>query len=361
MKKSFFIAGLITVLAVLWIGSGLLNAPDPAPAPLNGAAAPPVMQVRVETLQAANITEDVTMTGRTQASRRVQLRSEVAGQLQALERRRGDRVDGEEIIARIDQGNRAARVEEAQRRLNQREIEYNAARQLAAEGHTSRVRLAQAHADMEAARATLTDAQLQLAHTEIRAPFDSIIFRQHVEIGDYVGIGDPLFTLVDLDPLEIRGFVTERDITRIRPGVPVTARLAGGATAEGTVTYIAPAADEDTRTFAVEISLPNGGGALVDGLTAEVRIPLAPQPAHRISPAVLTLNDDGQVGVKTVDAASRVEFVPVRIVSDHPDHMWVAGLPETARVITVGQEFVRPGQTVNAIERDDEQAEAASQ
>ena len=121
---------------------------------------------------------------------------------------------------------------------------------------------------------------------------------------------------------------------------------------EGFVSYVAPAANPETRTFAIEVTIDNPDNKIVEGMTVEIYLPMPEQQLHKISPSILSLNDDGQIGVKTLDDQNVVSFVPVQIVADKADYMLIDGLPETARVITVGQDFVVGGQTVEPTESD---------
>lgn len=179
-----------------------------------------------------------------------------------------------------------------------------------------------------------------------------MIFDQVIEVGDYVSVGDTMFTIVDMETIDLVVFVSERNISRIRLGHEATAEFYNGDIVSGIVSYIAPVADQATRTFRVEISTPNPDYSIRDGLTAKVRISVEEQKAHKISPSVLSLNDVGQIGVKIVVTPNRVQFVPVTILSDTSDHMWILGLPDNVRLITVGQDFVSPGQTVQPIVAD---------
>ena len=121
----------------------------------------------------------------------------------------------------------------------------------------------------------------------------------------------------------------------------------------GTIRYVAPVADEATRTFQVELEIDNSDGSLRAGGTAELRIPAEQVLAHRISPSLLTLDDAGNVGIKIVNGGGEVEFVVADVALSTSDGIWIVGLPETATIITVGHGFVAPGSVVNAVaERD---------
>ena len=351
MKKSYLVALLITAGAALWVASGMVGdkGQETAPAPDAAPAEHETLRVQVRDSAAQTVTAQVTVTGRTEAHRRVEIRSELAGQVEAIVVEKGGVVKEGDVIARLEVRDRRARAAEARERVKQREIEYNAAKELQAKGFNSRVRLAQSSAELEAARAELKRTELDLANTEIRAPFDGVIADQMIEVGDYAEIGKILFSIVDLDPIEMTGFVTEKQVASIAAGAEVDVRLLDGREARGILSYIAPSADPATRTFRIEAAVPNPERAIVEGMTATLRIPMNPVKAHSITPSTLTLDDTGRVGIKAVDENGVVEFMPVIIVADEADGMWVAGLPERLRIITVGQEYAAPGQTVKAV------------
>jgi multidrug efflux system membrane fusion protein len=351
MKKSYIIALLITAGATLWVVSGMFSgkadettaAPDAAPA--EHAA----LQVQVRDSTAQTVTAKVTVTGRTEAHRRVEIKSELAGPVEAIVVEKGGVVKEGEVIARLAVRDRQARAAEARERVKQRDIEFNAAKELQAKGFNSRVKLAQSSAELEAARAELKRTELDLANTEIKAPFDGVIADQMIEVGDYAEVGKTVFSIVDLDPIEMTGFVTEKQVASIAAGAEVDVRLLDGRETQGILSYIAPSADPATRTFRIEAAVPNPERAIVEGMTATLRIPMKPVKAHRITPSTLTLDDTGRVGIKAVDGAGTVAFMPVIIIADEADGMWVAGLPDTVRIITVGQEYAAPGQAVKAV------------
>ena len=236
-----------------------------------------------------------------------------------------------------------AQLREAQALMKQREIEFNAADKLSKKGFQSETARAQARAQLEAAQAQLERIQVELAKTKIAAPFAGVIEAKNVEPGDFAQVGTALIHLVDLDPMLVTVQVSEREIDRIEKGAEAEIRLVSGRTVTGRVNRIAPTATETTRTFEVEVELPNPDFTLRDGVTASVRLPTREALAHELSPAVLTLDDAGRVGVKAVSADDRVTFHPVDILEDRADGMWVTGLPMTLTIISVGQEYVGVG------------------
>lgn len=351
-KSSQIIALVIAVTCVIWISSGFLGANSKSPAEpksLSSRSEKPLMQVRVRESRAQPFIADVIVTGRTQASRSVALKAETSGQILDLPIEEGDQIAEGDVLAALEIKDRKARLEEFEKRVRQRQIEYNAAKKLENEGFNSRIRLAQTLADLEKAKADRAQARIELDNTKITAPFDGFVFTQHVELGDFLDIGQTVFTIVDLDPIEIEGFVSERRIDELTLGTHVKAKFLNNVTLEGTLSFIAPAADEETRTFRIEVSAPNEDLAIRQGMTAKIYIPVDEKPAHKISPSILSLNDEGRVGVKLVNDQNIVEFAPVKILADQPDAMWIIGPPDSTKFITVGQDFVREGQKVEPV------------
>lgn len=359
MKKSTIIAIAIAVIAVVWIASGMLGGETHETTQSvnerkteNGAAEKKLTTVRVKTIKAEPFVNDVVLTGITEASRTVTLRSEIEGMVTEMPVEKGEAVAEGDALMVLDVRERAERLKEAKERVKQREIEYNAAANLAQKGFNSKVRVAQSKADLEEARALLKQAELDLGNTSIKAPFDSVVFDTDVEIGDFLRVGDEIVRLVDLDPITVSGFVTEHSMSGIKKGNTARIVFINGSEVEGSVSYVAPAANPETRTFAIEVTIDNPDNKIVEGMTVEIYLPMPEQQLHKISPSILSLNDDGQIGVKTLDDQNVVSFVPVQIVADKADYMLIDGLPETARVITVGQDFVVGGQTVEPTESD---------
>jgi multidrug efflux system membrane fusion protein len=353
LRKSPLIAGAIAVLAAGWIASGQIgegaNGAERATAPSTEQTVTPRMTVRVADLVARPRMETVSLTGRTEASRRVELRAETEGQVAELLARRGDTVEKNEIIAKLHLDDRRARLVEAKAVLKQREIEHEAAQKLHEKGFRSSTERAGSAARLDAARAVVEQIAIDIDHTNLRAPFAGIISAGHVELGDFVKVGDAAATVVDLDPVLAVGSVSERQIGGLQNGESATVTLIDGSSHAGIIRFIAPVADPQTRTYRVELEIENVDYGIRDGITAKIDFPLGEARAHFVSPSALTLNDAGVVGVRTVDENDTVHFKPVEILADETQGVWINGLPEKVRLIVVGQEFVGEGERVTPV------------
>lgn len=355
MKRSYAMAAGLAVIAVAWVATGSVHsggdAPPEKPEKAETAVTAPVA-VRVRTLQAEDHAHEIVVLGRTKADRSVVVKAQVAGRVATTPVAKGARVKEGGVLVAIAVDDRRAQVAAAEAELKRREIAYDAAKKLSQKAYRSKVKLAEEKALLDQARAALTTARLALAHTSVKAPFDGILDDRAVEVGDYRKVGEPVVTVVDLDPIVIAVEVAEREIGIVTPGTPVTVRLVTGKTAEGVVRFVSRASENSARTYRAEIAVPNPDASIPAGMTAEVRMQTGAVRAHRISPAVLTLDDDGVVGLKVVDDGGIVRFIKGELVADTPEGFWVGGLPNTARVITVGQEYVKVGQKVTAVEQD---------
>ncbi|MFN3232619.1 MAG: efflux RND transporter periplasmic adaptor subunit [Alphaproteobacteria bacterium] len=346
-RRSHITAVVIVGLMSMWLLSGLLESKTPTEASkLALETEDALTAVRASVLTARPYTSDVVIRGRTQAIRKVDLRSELKGQVAALPVEKGARVKAGQVICRLSVDDREARLAEAEALARQRELEANAAKRLMEKGHRSETATAGAMAQLDAARAQVAQIKVEMENTAIRAPFDGIINSRPVEIGAYLQEGDICATLVEQNPYLVVGDISEQDVGTVAVGDKGLVRLTTGEELEGTVRFISTVANQATRTFRVELVVPNDDLTLRDGITAMTRIAVRETTAHLLSPAFLVLDDKGTVGVRTVDQNNVVQFKPVNIVGDGPEGVWIKGLDENESVITVGHEYVRSGQEV---------------
>lgn len=284
--------------------------------------------------------------GRTEAEASVSVRAETGGIIETRHVDKGDQVAAGDLLCTIETAAREAKVLEARAALIQANVNLEAAEKLAGRGFSAKNEIPALEAARDAARARLQETELELERTKIRSPIAGIVQDPIAEMGDMLQTGDVCVTLIDRNPMIIVGQVSEREIGNLEVGMAARVSLATGENRTGKITYIAPSADAKTRTFRVEITVANEDGVLKDGVTALATIRLQGGKAHKIPSAVMTLADDGRVGVRIVSEEQIVSFEPVRIIGGSSDGMWVSGLPEEVAIIIVGQEFVQDGQKV---------------
>ena len=349
-RRSLITALFIAVAVSAWVWSGERKDTSPPP----GQEAPAVerlrdFSVRVAVLHAEPVSRAIVLHGRTEPVRAVTIRAELDARVVTIGVERGARVAKGDEVARLDPRDLEARRREARALIRQREMELDAARKLSARNFQTESALAGAEAGLEAARATLAKVEVDLANTRLLAPFAGRLDQRMVEIGDYVNDGNAIGRIIQEDPILVVGHVTQQNRHRVRLGDTGEAHLITGRTVTGRVRYVAAESDATTRTFRVALEVPNADGAILSGISAEIRIPGAASAAHLVSPALLALDAQGRLGIKDVGDDGVVAFHPVEIVRADEGGIWVSGLPDPVRVITVGHGFVHPGQQVEAV------------
>ena len=344
-----------------------------------------VISVIVVNSTAQLIDSAVTLRGETAAARLVEVRSETSGQVINEPLRKGETVSEGQVLCSLDPGTRKAtladavaslaeakarvpetqaRLDEAKARLSEAKINFNAANKLSEGGYASETRVASAEAAVRAAEASIASAtagfdttrskiqsaeasvavaEKEIERTSLKAPFSGILETDSAELGTLLQPGALCAKIIQLDPIKLVGFVPETELDRVNKGSIAKANLINGQEITGEVSFISRSADQTTRTFRVEIEADNKDLSISKGQTAEILIASDGTQAHLLPQSALTLNDDGALGVRTVNDNSRVVFYETDIIRDTMNGVWLKGLPKKADVIIVGQEYVTDG------------------
>jgi multidrug efflux system membrane fusion protein len=186
---------------------------------------------------------------------------------------------------------------------------------------------------------------VELNRTEVKAPFSGYI-EKIVKPGNFLERGQICATIIQLNPITFVAEVPESDINKVNEGQQVILNLITGETIEGKLTFVSKSASSLTRTFKVEAEIENKNGLIRDGITSEMIIKTSKIKAHKITPSVLMLNDKGILGIKVIRDLEIVKFLPVTILEDSEDGIWVTGIPNQIQLITQGQGFVEDDQKV---------------
>ena len=294
----------------------------------------------------------LSLSGRVEAARTVTVKAETTGTINAAPAAEGTVVEKGALLCGFDIEGRNARVRVAEAELAQKQKSHNAAAELAAGGYATEQRLATTKAALDAAQAAVDLARSELAKAQMRAPFRGVFETRMATVGEFLGPGGSCGVVVELDPVVIITDAPERQATQIRLDAPARLKLSDGAEAQGRVRYIAKTADPATRMFRVEVEVPNPNNTIPVGRVAEVRIQTGQGDAHKVNPALLTLDGQGRIGVRYLDVGGVVAFAPADIVDETADGTWIAGLPREALIVAEGQENVQPGLRATPVVRD---------
>ncbi|MEM1129891.1 MAG: efflux RND transporter periplasmic adaptor subunit [Pseudomonadota bacterium] len=318
----------------------------------SNTAGRPVSVVAIDSISQV-VDNAVVLRGQTEAARIVEVQAQADGLVISEPLRKGAQVSAGQLLCQIEEGTRPAQLAQAEAQLEEAKLSQNAAARLAEGGYTSETARAAADAALEAAQASVAAAKIQINRLNLYAPFGGLLETDTAEIGSLMQAGALCATIVDLNPIKIVAYLPETAVGKVKVGAAATANLSSGEDVEGTVTFVSRSADPNTRTFQVDITVPNPDLSIRDGLSANISIAVDGEESHNIPPSALTLDDNGTMGLKLVDQDDRVMFAPVRILRDTPDGALVSGLPEEARIIVVGQEYVNDGVPVNVTLRGD--------
>ncbi len=324
-----------------WIGGGMLNrqppeevAPVEVAVPHIAASISVAEQIVPRTVLFGNVVPDQTSI----------LRARTAGIVEEVVRQ-GHVAEQGDQLALLSADDREAGVARAQAAVGSAERDYDAARQLRERGVTSEAELQSRFAQLESARAELRAAQLELQNTRLTAPISGIVSNVMAELGSFVDAGGEVLEIVRNDPLIAQIEVRQSEITSVSLGQSAQVVFQGGREAEGRVRFIAPVATAETRTFRVEVEVPNPGNVVPAGLSAQISLAMDGVRAHRLSPALIRLDDAGRIGVFVVDDDGQtLRFAPVQIVQARAEAIWVTGLEDRARVVTISQGALSDGQ-----------------
>ena len=284
--------------------------------------------------------------GRTEATRRVDVRAEISGLVVSEPLLKGDLVKEDQVLCRIAEGDSQAEMTEALARLKEAEIEDAAAKRLAERGFGAETTANTKTAALQAAKARVLRAEINMKRLEITAPFSGVLETDTAELGSLLQPGSVCASVITLDPIKMVAFAPERSVDALSVGAPVEGRLITGRAIEGEITYVARSAERNTRTYLIEAETENSALSIRDGMTTEMRILLEGKPDHELPQTALTLDNEGALGVR-LNIEGRVKFMPVTVLKDQERGVWVAGLPEQIEVIVVGQEFVTDGQLLD--------------
>jgi multidrug efflux system membrane fusion protein len=350
MRTSRWVAAGLVLGAVVWIGSGHFGEKAPK---AQDAAKTQKVEKRFRVTVVPAVVEDrvqrLSVSGRTEADRRTNVTARTNGFVAELRVRRGTAVKEGEVIAVLSDEAREANVQQAQARLDQRRKEYDARRALVEQGNLPRLNLAQFEADLKGAEAALAAAEAERDRGIVVSPLDGVVNELPVELGQALQPGAPIAAVIAREPMLAVVEVSERRIGGVRVGDFADVRLATGRTAEGKVRFVSARATAQTRTYRVDIEIPNADGTIPDGITAEVGLRLAAVPATRVQRSALTFSSEGRLGVRLAGEGDKVVFAPVGLVEDETEFLWVSGLKDGDRIIVQGQDFVKEGQVVDVV------------
>ena len=293
IRQTYITSFITLVIAILWMLSGMLA--DDEFEVKTKTQLETISSVTVLNSSASEKAKKIKVSGTTEADKLIKIRAEASGTVVSRPVKQGQFVKKDQLICQL----------------------YNASR---------------------------------TSYPKVNAPFDGYLETFSVKEGDYLNTGAVCATIIDPDPMRLIGEVSEKEINFVKVGAKAVAELISGRKVEGVVSFVSTSANKGTRTFRVEIDVKNSDRSIRDGVSAQIEIEGDTILAHKISPSILMLGEAGELGIRTVNEDDQVEFKKIEILEDSMEGIWITGLPKNTRIITIGQEYVFQGQTVNVKE-----------
>jgi len=350
MMFSRILAVVIVVVAAGWIASGSLGANPKTDETRVEQPEKPRFRVAVMPVSTEAHANRIILSGRTEADRRANAFARANGTVVELNVQRGSIVKTGDVIAELSDEARLAQVTQARARLEQRKQELDVRLKLIQQGNMAAINRPQLEADYRSAEAALAQAEAERDRGTVLAPISGVINDVPVQLGQALQVGQSVAEVISLQPMLAVVEVAERQIGGVKVGEKATVKLVTGKQAEGQIRFVSRRASPQTRTYRVEVAIPNEDGTIPDGITAEITLLLAPQEAAQIPRSALTFSSEGRLGVRIAGSDDKVSFVPVAIMEDGIDQLWVSGVRNGARVIVQGQDFIKEGQLVQPVQ-----------
>ena len=353
-------ATIVLVAAGAWVATGEFSAvgsqeakaAEPVTVDVD-ASAPVVAPLRTVAAVVpvfADHAREIRIAGATSADKNAVLAARSDGIVEMLGVVQGDDIAADTLVLKLVGADVAASVATAQVALAQAMQQLDVGEKLYARGGLAELELTTRRSAKSAADAALQQAQSAEDRLLLKAPFAGTVDSVTVELGEWVQTGTPIATVLALDPIVVKAEVSERDVAFVSIGGKARVRLVSGAEMEGTIRHVAKQASVGTRTFVVEVALPNPDHRIGSGMTAEVRLFATPVPAVTVPRSVITISETGLIGLRVVGPDNLAQFAPVTLLDDTPAGMIVTGVPSGVRVIVAGQDLVRDGEPVTVTE-----------
>lgn len=350
IKFSQVAAVLAVIGLVFWaMTANVHSAQDKAPEATDQSEVKAELLTRVETrlIQAEDYSQQRVVQGQIEAWRSVDLRTQVSGTVEAMPVALGSEVIEGQALLQLSNAEYRSQIHSTEAAVKLKRAELAAAKRLQKRNLQTETEVLRLTSELEAAKVNLVQARLDLKHAAPSAPFNGVLDQNNAELGQYLSSGDVWARLVNIEKLKVTAQVPQQSVAAVAVGQKVEVALLDGRTFEGVVTFIASAAESSTRSFPIEVLVENPQKLRIAGASATLNINLGSVKAHKISPALLSLNDHGQLGVKWIDQSDNVVFQTVKLLSTGTDGAWIGGLPDHVEVITLGGGFVEHGQQVN--------------
>ena len=263
-----------------------------------------LFKVKSITSLASEMNRTVNISSTSEAYRKIQIQSEITSKIKKVLKTKGSLIKENEVIIKLE--------------------EYDSYKKLFDNGLISKN---------------------EFNKIALLTPFEGILLDGHKIEGELITPGSVVYEIIDLSKIKIIGYVNENEINGISTDNTVEVKILNKKI-RGVIDYISPIADYDTKTFEIIVIFDNSNLQIRDGISAELSIYKDKIKVHKISPSVLSLGEDGDIGIKVLNKDNEVIFKEIEIIDDTSDYMLISGLDDEENIITIGQQYVSSGDKV---------------
>jgi RND family efflux transporter MFP subunit len=335
--------------------------------------------VQTDVVSTGLVSEKAALTGSLRAKEQVDVSPKIAGRLVSILVDTGHPVARGALIAQIEDDEIRQQVERskaaiavvdatiAQRvaELDNAKAELERKKQLVEAGLLSRIeldalemrrRVAESQVELARAQKRQSEAEqrelnIRQSQTRIYSPISGLVAKRHAHPGAMVSSGVPIVTVVSVAPMVIEAKASERDIARVKRGLPVTITVDSlpGQRFTGRVMRISPLLDAQTRNGLVEIEIPNRDGMLKGEMFARVDLDLGSSRETTLLPRDALVYRGDQPGVYVIDS-EKAKFIALQTGLTQEDKVEViSGLKAGDTVITRGSNLLKDGDRIRVM------------
>lgn len=363
LQQRYKFAIIVSAFVLIWILSGLFSFKNETEQKNKENQ---LATVQIKTSHSSKVMREINIYGQAEAYQKVPIKAKTKGNVAKIYAKKGRLIKKGDLILTLTLEDRISRLEAAKATIEQSKLQYKATEALSHQELASQSVLTQSEAQYKSAKAQLNSINLDISNTKIRAPFSGTLDNITVDVGDYINPGTPIATILNLDPIKIKASVSEkhRPLVEIGSVAEIHTLIDNGndkKIIEAVLTYVASSANPVNRTYEIELEALNPDNHLTDGMTVEIILPLGMTEAHKINNySMVTLNEEGDLGIKVIDDDNTVQFIKAELIKEEKEGAWISGLPNKARIIVSGQEYVKTGEKVIPVEATDVSEKANS-
>ena len=301
---------------------------------------------------AVNKAKTLSFTGVAKAEEQINLTSELDGKVISILVKNGSFLKKGAGIIQIDPKNYLYSHNSAKESVINQEILYKSALELKEKGLGSNASVATAKAQLHSAKANLKQAQLNLSNSVIKAPYDGTVDEINAKVGGYLTAGSQVGKFLSDKVVKIKFSVPNYQFNDVKNSTSVALSLDGKEINIHKISSLSNIADDVTKTYAAEVLTDNTTLKLKSGQIVKVLVNTGDFLAHKVSQSIISIDLNGDIGVKVLNSANIVEFIPVEIIGEDSDGFWVVNLPKSSRIITLGHAHIKPGEKLGHINKD---------